>query len=57
MFILMYALSVVMSYSVFHSVVVQGCVVCSHVHIEDRVTLKDCLIGANFTVNRECKML
>lgn len=31
----------------------QGCVVCSHVHVEDRVSLKDCLVGANFTVTRE----
>ena len=27
--------------------------VCSHVHVEDRVSLKDCLVGANFTVTRE----
>ena len=31
----------------------QGCVVCSHVHVEDRASLKDCLVGANFTVARE----
>ena len=31
----------------------QNCVVCSHAHIEDKVTLKDCLVGANFTVTKE----
>lgn len=29
--------------------------VCSHVHVEDRVSLKDCLVGDNFTVTREGK--
>ena len=37
----------------FHRVTLVGCVVCSHVHVEDRASLKDCLVGANFTVARE----
>ena len=36
-----------------HRVTLVGCVVCSHVHVEDRASLKDCLVGANFTVVRE----
>ena len=31
----------------------QGCVVCSHARIEDKVTLKDCHVGANFTITKE----
>ncbi len=31
----------------------QGCVVCSHARLEDRVSLKDCYIGANFTITKE----
>lgn len=32
---------------------VQNSVVCSRVRIEDKVTLKDCLVGANFTITKE----
>ena len=31
----------------------QNCVVCSHARIEERVTLKDTLVGARFTVTKE----
>ena len=35
------------------SVTLLGCVICSHAHIESRVSLKECLVGMKFTVTRE----
>lgn len=32
---------------------IQNSVVCSRARIEDKVTLKDCLVGANFTITKE----
>ena len=33
--------------------VLQGCILSSHARIEDKVTLKDCQVGTNFTVTKE----
>lgn len=46
----------VISISSLPSCTLQGCILCSHVRIEDRVTLKDCFVGANFTVTKEGKL-
>ena len=35
----------------------QGCILSSHARIEDRVSLKDCQVGSNFTVTREGKSI
>ena len=45
--------SVYHNHNLYYRVNLQGSVVCSHVHIEDKASLKDCLVGANFTVTRE----
>lgn len=34
---------------------IQNCVICSHVRIENGANLKDCYIGANYTVTRDGK--
>ena len=34
---------------------IQNCVICSHVRIEDGANLKDCYIGANYTVIKDGK--
>ena len=44
------------SISSLPSCTLQGCILCSHVRIEERVTLKDCFVGANFTVTKEGKL-
>ena len=31
----------------------QSCILSSHARIEERVTLKDCQVGSNFTVTKE----
>ena len=39
------------------SVSLHGCVICSHAHIEHKVTLKECVVGTKFTVTREGIMI
>ena len=34
---------------------VQGSVLCSHVRLEDKVTLRDCIVGARVIVHKEGK--
>ena len=39
--------------SLLHSCTIQGSVICSHVHVEEGVSLKDCHVGANYTVTKD----